>query len=140
MADVEGGTAVILAHVEWIRGEAARAGSIAVGVVESVIAEKRKLRSHSNAAIHNELVLLEHAFGLILEDILVRAIGPQTGDGIRGVEIGGEKLMDPARGQVGHRQVGEFRELAFQADAGLDGIRRAKIRIELISGRIALRQ
>src|SRR6202158_4561289 len=103
MADVEGGPAVILADVEWIRRETPRAGNIALGVAESVVAGKRKLRSHSNAAIHNELILLEDAFGLILEDILVRAIGPQAGDGIGGVQVGGEKLVYSARVQIGHR-------------------------------------
>src|SRR5712692_5361247 len=102
MANVERGAAVVLAHIEWIRGETPCAGSIAVGVAESVIAEKRKLRPHSNAGIHNELVLLEDAFGLKLEDILARAIGPQAGDGIGGIHIGGEKLMDSPRGQIGH--------------------------------------
>src|SRR6266403_1739547 len=33
MADVEGGAAVILADVEWIRRKAPRAGNIALGVV-----------------------------------------------------------------------------------------------------------
>src|SRR3989454_3249819 len=140
MANVERGAAVILAHVEWIRGETPRAGSIAIGVAESVIAEKRKLRSHSNAGIHNELVLLEDAFGLILENILVRAVGPQAGDWIGRIQIGGEKLVDPARGQISRRQVCEFRKLAFQTDAGLDGIGSAKIGIGLIASRIALGQ
>src|SRR5260370_39129263 len=82
---------------------------------------------------------LEDALGLILENI-VGAIKPIACNWIGGIQISGEKLMDPARGQIGHRQVGEFRELAFQADAGLNGIGSAKIRIGLILGRIALRQ
>ena len=97
MANIERSAAVILAHVEGIRRKPASAGNIAVGVAERVIAEKRKLRSHSNAAVHNELVLLEDSFGLILENI-IGAIGPIARNRIRRIQIGGEKLMESARG------------------------------------------
>ena len=86
------------------------------------------------------MVLLEDAFGLILENVFVGLTGPQTRYRIGGVQIRGEKLVDSSRIQIGHRQVGESRELALQADARLDSVRSVKIGIGLINSRIALRQ
>ncbi len=79
MAHIERGAAIILADVEWIRRETARAGSVAFGKVKRVIAEQGKLLPHSNAAVHDELFLVKDAFGLILENILVDAVGTHAG-------------------------------------------------------------
>src|SRR5579863_3722918 len=72
MANIEGSTTVILGHVEWVRGNAPRARGIAVRVIQSVVAEERKILNKSvlgrnaDAAIYNQLVLLEDAFRLVL--------------------------------------------------------------------------
>ncbi len=84
MAHVERGAPVVLRDIEWIGWNAARARRITVRVIQRVVAEQRKLRAHSNAAVHNELVLFENSAGLVLVDELT---GRWSARGIRVNEI-----------------------------------------------------
>src|SRR5258708_6566179 len=142
MANVKRGAAVVEADVVARRGKTVRAGSIAVGVVQGVVAKEGKLRAHSNAAVDDQLVLLEDAFGLVLVDGVsvaqrmwrCRGIARQ-GRANRRVDVFGEKLVDAAGRQIGDREIGDLRELALEGHAGLHGVRRAEIQIWPIKGR-----
>jgi len=59
--NVKGATAIVLADVVGIRDETGRAGSVALGIVQRVIAEQLDLGSNPNVGIQNELILLEIA-------------------------------------------------------------------------------
>src|SRR5437016_7163522 len=63
---VESGATIIETDVVVKRRKSSGAGGVAVRVVQRVVAEERKLCAHSNAAVDDELLLPEDAFGLIL--------------------------------------------------------------------------
>ena len=58
VSNVECGAAIILREVEGIRRNVGSAGGVAVRIIQGVVSEERKFRTHSNAAIHNKLILL----------------------------------------------------------------------------------
>src|SRR5580700_12185999 len=103
MANIKGRSAIVLADVVRVRGEAADSGSIAVGVVQSVVGEELHLGAPANIRIDNELVLLEVGVGDVAIEVLGRFhtiwIAGRSGD--RGVGIDGEKLIESARTEIG---------------------------------------
>src|SRR5439155_26039166 len=108
--------------------------SIAIGVVQRVVAKQGEPRAHSNAAVDDQLILLEDAFGLKFVENLAgrRSNGCPRGNRI-GIDEVGEELMITARIQIRDRQIGGFRELALQRYPGLHGVRSAQIGRDLVN-------
>src|SRR5206468_3558030 len=108
------------------------AGGVAICVVQRVVAEERKSRAHSNAAVDDELALPENALGLILVNVVDDSKRMRSGRGIARqraangcIDIFREELMYAPRVQVRERKVGGFRKLAFERQSGLHGVGRA---------------
>src|SRR5579884_1959749 len=137
MAGIEESAAIVLENVVLIRREAAGAGGVAIGVVESIVAEKREPRAHANATVHNELVLFEDAGGLILVDVVCRAEGAIVwiiGGRERCVDVPCEERVNATRVEIGDGKVCAFGELPLETDAALHRVRSAEVFIYLIEG------
>ena len=107
MADVESGTAVVLLQIEGIRSNIGSAGSVAVSVIQRVLAEEGEFRAHSNAAVYDQLVLLEDTFGLkLIVNLARRGNRSCAGRNLLRISEVGEKLMIAARVEVRDGEIG----------------------------------
>ena len=128
MANIKRGAAIVFAGVVRVRWEIAGAASIAARIVQRIVSESGKLRAHSNAAVHDELILLEDPFRLILEDIaLIRKRALIAVCRIRRIDIVREKRVDSARVQVRNSEICRLAELALQAHTRLHRVGRSQM-------------
>src|SRR5262249_53314590 len=89
LAIVKRGAAVVERRIVRIAWCVCWAGSVAICVVEDVVAEDGQLGAHADAAVEDELVLLEEACGLILVENLARRRLPRP---VRVDEVGVEGM------------------------------------------------
>src|SRR5260370_26611773 len=138
VANIEGSAAIVSSNVEWIRREIRSAGSIAIGIVQSVVAEKREGEfcgpGHANTAVHDELILAEDTSGFELVVNLTRWRGDNcAGRHLSLIRKPGVKLTFSARVEIGDGQVGGLRQLALQGHSSLHGLRSVHVRINVIN-------
>ena len=84
---VETRAAIILLQVIGIRRKLRDSKNVAVRIIQGVVTKQRKSCAYAHAAIDDQLVLLECAFGLILKQILVNAVRSHAGNGIGGIQV-----------------------------------------------------
>src|SRR4029077_19511117 len=125
IAEVERSTTVVQGGVQGIRRDIAGPRGVAIGIVEDVVAKQRN-RAHAHVGIHDELVLLENALGLVLiEDFAGRRQARRIGvDKIR------IKLVVAAGVEIGDGNVGDLGELALEGHTCLYYVRSAQVGIE----------
>src|SRR5579859_4066645 len=139
-SSVKRSATVVLRNVEWVRGNASRAGGVTVRVIQHVKAEERYIlnesvrRRNADVAVHNQLILLEDAFGLVLIENLAgrRSYQLPWRNGV-GVDEIGVELMVAAGSEISNGQICKFRNLALERHSGLHDIRRPQIRIGLVN-------
>src|SRR6266403_1141920 len=128
VANIKGGAAIIFGRVVRIRRKIAGAARVAVRVVQSIVSKSGKLRAHSNAAVHDELVLPEDPVRLVLEDVaLIRPRAQSVVCGIGRVDVVREKCVDAACIQVSYGEIRGLAELALHAQTCLHGVWRAQM-------------
>src|SRR2546423_1337710 len=143
MANVKGGAAIIFSQIVWVGAEGGRAGGVAVGIVENVIAEERKFRSGAHVGIDNELPLPKNAVGLVFKNVADIAKGPnrgriqriarRKGAGDGRVDIADKQSVNAAAVKIGEGEIGGLGELALEGGARLHDVWRAEIGIEAVS-------
>src|SRR5262249_34930460 len=85
MPYVKCGASIVQADIVVRRRQRTDSRCITVRIVQRVIAEQGELRTHPHAGVDDELVLLVHAFGLILINIPGIWVGPWVRNRVRGV-------------------------------------------------------
>src|SRR5882724_2660191 len=109
---------------------------VAVGVAKRIVTKERNSRADADAAIHNELVLFEDSCTFVLVDIVrtaERPAGVIEIRSLRSVDVSNEQCVYAARIEIGQGDIRGFRELAFERDAALHGVRNLQIRVDLIN-------
>ena len=127
VANVQRRAAVLAAEVAGIRRERARAIGVALGVVEHVEAVDRDVLGEAAIDVGDELVLPEDSVGLVLVDPVARC--GKSGQPRRiGQDRGAEQVVRAGVGErQSYRRVG--RQLALQAEGGLEDVRRPEIAV-----------
>ena len=136
MPDIEGRTAIVGEDVVWIHGKAVGAGRVAICEAERVIAKDRILSAHADIEVGDDLVLVEEAVGLVLED--VPGVAKRI-DGVKGIrawqgriDIARQQLVDAMGIEIGNGGGGMLADLLLNAYGCLPGAGRLQVRINMI--------
>src|SRR5580700_10179050 len=138
MSHIECPAAVVLADVVGVRGKTGDAGSIAIGVVEGVVAKELQLGADSDIGVRYKLILPEDSFGDELVNIARQQIWPHTRTAWRArvgrVRVDAEELIEASRVQVSDGQSCRLGDLPLHADSRLYGVWRRQRRVGLVNG------
>src|SRR5436190_24356379 len=149
MPDVEGRPAVVGPNVVGAHRKTVDAARVAVAETERIEAKERQLRPGANIVIGDQLILVEEPVGFELIDIPNVAERHCAGGRNAGrragriatvkcprkgrVDVAGEELMHAESIEVSNRNRGGLAYLVFQSHGGLNRVRSAQIRSDLIS-------
>src|SRR4029077_9961971 len=122
MAVVEGGASVVQCRIQGVRWNIGGPGGVGVRIVKDVVAKQRN-HAHADVGIHDELLLLEDAFGL---ELIQDFVGGRKAGSIRVNKIC-IKLVIAAGIEISHGNIGRFGKLPLEAHTGLYGVRSAQI-------------
>src|SRR5579864_2640574 len=99
-----------------VRRKTGNTGSVAVGMVQRIVAEHLHLGTDAHVAVHYQLVLFEIGFGNVAIDVasLDRGtIRSAWGSGIWGAGVDESELVEAARIHINDGKGCGFRELTF---------------------------